>query len=209
MSFLRDLLSIIEGWIFEFLSIEFVKIPLDKMLNILVSARLYASEQFDPNNNKGFVLMFTALVYPLLWMQTAPSALVQVFLLPAMMFYYLIDPSIFIDQLKTIDDPKAWNRPLEGLPTDWASNFSMTALLWFDFGYFGNWGDLQFDMSNMTILFFFSHLQLVLSFLLALPIAVWSLISGFSLYVLYLYETLVLENGYNGIGKYGELNIID
>jgi hypothetical protein len=68
LSFLRDLLSIIEGWIFEFLSIEFVKIPLDKMLNILVSARLYASEQFDPNNNKGFVLMFTALVYPLLWM---------------------------------------------------------------------------------------------------------------------------------------------
>jgi len=80
------------------------------------------------------------------------------FALPWLMFYYLIDPSIFVDQLKTVDDPKAWNRPKEGLPTEWSETFSMTALLWFDFNYFANWGELQYDMSRMTILFFFSNL---------------------------------------------------
>lgn len=40
----RDFLSIFEGWYYEIVSIQFLKIPLDKMYNILMSAQKYASQ---------------------------------------------------------------------------------------------------------------------------------------------------------------------
>lgn len=119
---LRDILNLGEEWKESLLLIDFFGLPIGYVRNLVLAFE--ESEQFDPSN-EGFILWFQVVIYPLLWILSTEYCLISIFTMPGLMLLYLIDKSLFVDEVATELDPEGVPRPRYGLPSSVAEIYNL------------------------------------------------------------------------------------
>ena len=144
------------------MAFKFIERPITGVINVL--AALSADRRFD-TDNEGFVIMFTWFVYPIIWMLSTPQTLVNILVLPFYILLYIIDKDLFIDEEATALANDGKNVPKEGLPTSFATAYSIHSILWGSYKYLNDPTDIYIDLTMMIFYLWASGAQLVISIL--------------------------------------------
>lgn len=177
--------------------IDFITTPI-RWTAGLVKDNVERGEAFDVRND-GFLFWWQFLCYPWIWMTTDYFSIVQLFTLPIMMFFYVYDRTIFVDEEKSAKDPWGVLSPKEGLPTTFAKMFSIMSLLWGDYTWIEDKNDLSISFKHMLILLWFSWYQVIVSVALEGMFFVWGFFAAFFFGIIIVYETSVMDYSFEEV----------
>lgn len=117
------------GWVEGVFLFDFLGGPVNYLKKVLMAFQ--KNPIFKPSND-GFIIFYHLVAYPLLWIGTQFQVWTDFAGIPWVIFYYLIDPYIFIDK----EGEERENRPVVkkgGLAQRIASRYAIKALLFGDY----------------------------------------------------------------------------
>ena len=153
--------------------IGFMVYPVKELIGTFLE--LEDNKKFTPMN-EWQAYFFCLLVYPYIYFIALSTSLTQMTLIPYMMFWYLVDPNIFVVGKRE----DGTNIPNDNYAEIYAEADAVQAMLFFDLRYlYKGKQAYTIDFGNMCIHWLLAFLLLTTAWLIWYPMVIWLGISAF------------------------------